>query len=350
MTETPYLSIIVPCYGVEDYLDRCVDTLRRQSLKNIEIILVDDESPDRVPQMCEAYAQADTRIKVVHKKNGGLGFARNSGLDVASGKYVAFVDADDYVSTDMYRRLYRVAESTDADIVFCGFCQQHMAGGPFVKSSEVSGLTVCEGEAKRQFMLDMVASGHTEKQERKYYMSVWHSIYRKDIITQHAIRFLSEREVASEDLPFQIEAISAARKVVYVPDHLYFYCFNRRSLTSTFLPQKYQRFKHLCELLCQRYPHDEELHERLMRFFIGYTRTQLNHLAASGCKNKEKHLREIVDDHIWSALHKGYPPKMLRSLYQRTMYRLILGRRIKSLHALCMMVHFARTLKNRLTR
>ena len=115
------VSIILPIYNVEKYLDRCVDSLLNQTLKDIEIIMVDDGSPDNCPQMCDEYAKKDRRVKVVHKKNGGLGFARNSGLDIANGEYVAFVDSDDYVGLDMYKTLYDRAEVDKCDAVFCGF-------------------------------------------------------------------------------------------------------------------------------------------------------------------------------------------------------------------------------------
>ena len=95
------ISIIVPIYNVQKYLDRCMKTLLNQTYRNIEIILVDDESPDECPKMCEEYTKIDQRVKVIHKKNGGLGFARNSGLEIAQGKYIIFVDSDDYVTENM---------------------------------------------------------------------------------------------------------------------------------------------------------------------------------------------------------------------------------------------------------
>ena len=102
---------MVPIYKVEKYLDRCMTSLLGQTLHDIEIIMVDDESPDGCPQMCDVYAQKDERIKVIHKHNGGLGLARNSGLEVAEGEFVAFIDSDDYVELDMMEKLYR--EATD---------------------------------------------------------------------------------------------------------------------------------------------------------------------------------------------------------------------------------------------
>ena len=96
------VSIIVPVYNVEKYIDRCMKSLMNQTLHEIEIILVDDGSPDSCPQMCDEYAKQDTRVKVIHKENAGLGYARNSGLEIATGEYVAFVDSDDYVDTQMF--------------------------------------------------------------------------------------------------------------------------------------------------------------------------------------------------------------------------------------------------------
>ena len=109
----PKISIIVPIYNVEKYLDRCVRSLCNQTLQDIEIILVDDQSPDDCPRMCDEYAKQDSRIIVIHKKNGGLGYARNSGMKVATGEYVAFVDSDDYVDLDMFESMYNSAKKYD---------------------------------------------------------------------------------------------------------------------------------------------------------------------------------------------------------------------------------------------
>ena len=101
----PKISVIVPIWNVEKYLDRCIQSILNQTLKDIEIILVDDESPDNCPSMCDDYAKRYSNIKVIHKKNGGLGYARNSGLELATGKYVAFLDSDDWVEKEAYEQL-----------------------------------------------------------------------------------------------------------------------------------------------------------------------------------------------------------------------------------------------------
>ena len=116
----PKISVIIPIYNTGQYLPECVESVRSQTLRDIEIILVDDGSPDNAPQICDEYATIDERIKVIHKKNGGLGFARNSGLDMATGEYVSFIDSDDFIDTNMMQTLYETAKEYDADEVRSG--------------------------------------------------------------------------------------------------------------------------------------------------------------------------------------------------------------------------------------
>ena len=116
----PLISVIVPIYKVEKYLTICVDSLLRQSYGNLEIILVDDGSPDECPAICDQYQNKDNRIKVIHKKNGGLSDARNAGLDIAQGEYVAFVDSDDFIDEDYICKLYDALQQNRASIAVCG--------------------------------------------------------------------------------------------------------------------------------------------------------------------------------------------------------------------------------------
>lgn len=106
MREHSLISVIVPIYKVQDYLDECIESIINQTYSNIEVILVDDGSPDRCPQMCDEWAKRDSRIRVVHKKNGGLSSARNAGIDVAKGEYISFVDSDDFICKDALQNLY----------------------------------------------------------------------------------------------------------------------------------------------------------------------------------------------------------------------------------------------------
>ena len=116
----PLISVIVPVYKVELFLERCLNSIIGQTYRNLEIILVDDGFPDKCPQICDSYAKKDGRIKVIHQKNKGLSGARNAGVDSALGEYIGFVDSDDWIDSDMYASLMQSAIEDDADIVCCG--------------------------------------------------------------------------------------------------------------------------------------------------------------------------------------------------------------------------------------
>lgn len=127
----PLISVIVPVYKVEQYLDECVQSIINQTYKNLEIILVDDGSPDRCPEMCDEYARQDSRIKVIHKENGGLSSARNAGLDVATGEYIGFVDSDDFIDKEMYEKLLNAFKGGEA--IFAAKCNHiRFANGQFI--------------------------------------------------------------------------------------------------------------------------------------------------------------------------------------------------------------------------
>ena len=122
---TPLISIIVPVYKVEQYLHRCINSILAQTFENFELILVDDGSPDNCGKICDEYAQKDNRIKVIHQKNSGTIIARNAGIKIATGKYLGFVDSDDYIKPQMYEKLYNCISSDNYDIVWCDVVIEH---------------------------------------------------------------------------------------------------------------------------------------------------------------------------------------------------------------------------------
>ena len=128
--KAPLLSIIVPVYKVENYLQKCIDSILAQTFTDFELILVEDGSPDGCPALCDAAAAKDARIRVLHQKNGGLSAARNAGLDVARGEWIGFVDSDDYIAPEMYETLYKAVQSTGADLALCDYAAVDEAGIP----------------------------------------------------------------------------------------------------------------------------------------------------------------------------------------------------------------------------
>lgn len=313
MNSYPLISVIVPVYKVEDYLDRCINSIVNQTYTNIEIILVDDGSPDNCPKMCEQWADKDRRIRVLHKFNEGLGFARNSGLKVANGEYIAFVDSDDYIDFCMYEKLISKAISSHADIVYCGHHYENQ-NGTSLDIVDFEQETIFESEQMLALSLKYLAVFG----QRALMMSVWHSIYKRDVINT---LFFSEREVVSEDLHFQLSAILKSKRVVYLPHAYYYYCFNGNSLSHTFLFEKFHRFKVLTKHLFELYLSYEKENVAYYYFFyrvVDMIRQIISNNNISS-EDKKNYYNQITKDVIWKDCLQYIDiiklPKHLKLLY-----------------------------------
>lgn len=300
----PKVSIIIPCYGVERYLDRCMKTVVNQTLKDIEIILVDDSSPDRVPEICDEWAKSDNRIKVIHKeKNEGLGFARNTGLDIAKGEYVAFVDSDDYVDITIYEQLYNASEHGIFDAVFCGL-KQETINGSYLRINDFKDIKTFNKHELYKTALSFINKTDLCENERLF-MSVWHSIYKRNIIESYHIRFYSEREILSEDLPFQVEFCLKANKIKFIPQHLYYYCLNKSSLTHKFAVNKFNAAFNLRTLLLDitkdyiegRALIDSEFYSRIRNMLTNFIFSK-----SYSMKYKYKYIHKLCNNVIWKKL------------------------------------------------
>ncbi|MBQ6543175.1 MAG: glycosyltransferase family 2 protein, partial [Clostridia bacterium] len=142
----PLISVIVPVYKVEKYLPRCLDSILSQSFTDFELLLVDDGSPDSCPEICDEYARRDRRISVIHKENGGLSSARNAALERATGKYVSFVDSDDYITADALQTLYSALTETDSDIAVGNMMSIDESGNISDFYIPAAGRTLLEGD------------------------------------------------------------------------------------------------------------------------------------------------------------------------------------------------------------
>lgn len=207
------ISVIVPIYNVEKYLDRCVDSIINQTYKNLEIILVDDGSPDNCPKMCDDYAEKDSRIKVVHKENGGLSDARNVGMEVATGEYVSFIDSDDYVSLDFYETLLETIVDNDSDIVECGVVKFY-ENEKFDKYNDDLKVT----------NYDTVDALDGLINENPFKQHVWNKLYKSNIALDipYAVGKLNEDEF------WTYQIFGKAKKVTRINKTMYYY-FQRGS-------------------------------------------------------------------------------------------------------------------------
>lgn len=326
----PKISIIIPIYNVEKYLDRCIQSLLKQTLKEIEIIMVDDESPDNCPAMCDEYAKSDNRIKVIHKKNAGLGLARNTGLHIATGKYIAFVDSDDYVDKTMYETLYNKANSESCDIVFCGFYKQHSLNSGFTNYSEFKNPTFFSNKKDLSALtVDFVANDFKECNDIKYDMSVWHSIYLRENLIKNHIEFISEREYASEDIPFQIDFLKSSIKVAFIPNALYYYCYNQVSLTKKFDNDRFCKIKKLFYLLNDKINYLDQDKLRVSRLFFSNARICFRSLVSSNLNKREKliQIRNMIYDDIWIDIQNQLLLINLK-IYQKIFLYLLLKRKV----------------------
>ena len=242
----PIVSIIVPVYNVEKYLERCVSSLQKQSLENIEIILVDDCSTDSSLQICNRLAAEDSRIKVIHKDNEGAGKARNAALSVAEGRYIGFVDSDDYVEEDMYSTLVDTAEKYNSDLVMSGvlFVDGNMFSekGECVRKIYFENDTHFETEEDlKKLRMGIVGALPEDADDSKYGMSIWKNLFRHSIIRENNIVFQSEREMLSEDALFMVDYISNINKATGIGDAFYNYCRNEASISKSYKKDRFEK-------------------------------------------------------------------------------------------------------------
>ncbi len=310
----PKVSIIVPVYHVEKYLNRCVESLVNQTLKDIEIILVDDKSPDKSPQMCDEWAKKDPRIKVIHKEqNEGLGMACNTGLDFVSGEYVAFCDSDDWVDEDMYETMLRSAKENQADMVFSGLRRVNSNGKPIGFLAHRQTEEIYQGRNQINVLAcDMIASAPKVHIERTIQMSAKVVLYSIDVIEKNKIRFVSERDVMSEDLHFNLSVLAHSDQVIVLPDFFYNYRCNPDSITGVVNMKKFEKIKILYSYTlteCEMFGLGEEGIRRTQRMVIGYVRNFIRHLIKSECTSNQKHevIKEIAKDKLIKELWNNYP-------------------------------------------
>lgn len=243
----------------------------------------------------------------------------------------------------MYESLYASAQQENADAVFCGFYTE-VKKGKWIESNEVLENKVWKGDAVRNFMLDMIASAPYVKQERKYQMSVWHSIYRRAIIKDNNIRFFSEREIASEDIPFQVEFLQKAENIIYINNCYYYYCKNESSLTHTFKIEKFECNKALRQTLLDN-TNGKVSKLRIDRYFIGAIRSFIGTVVVScSWKNRKTILSILVNDNIWQNLRLSYLPQYL-PLNSRIFYVLIIHKKLHVLNVYAQLVNFIKRIK-----
>lgn len=237
----PSISIIIPVYKVEEYLYYCVDSVLAQTYKNLEIILVDDGSPDNCGKICDEYAEKDNRIVVIHKENGGLSDARNAGLDIAKGDYIGFVDSDDYIAPNMYEVLMQGILNNNADISICGYYNVYDTAVPNYSRRETKVLPASNG------LKEIIYS-------QKYGIMAWTKLYKADIFKQ--VRY--PKGHVCEDVYVIADIFKYVKKAAFNSTPLYYYVHRAESISTATFKQETKdwiySYEHMAETINEYFP------------------------------------------------------------------------------------------------
>ena len=298
------VTVVLPIYNVEKYLNRSIESVINQTYNNIEILLIDDGSPDNCPAICDTWAMKDNRVKVIHKENQGLGMARNTGIENANGEYICFFDSDDYIALDTVEKLYSLASKDCSDIVIFGFNNVDSQGNVSEGFVPKTGYKTYEGEeVLDEFFPDFIAPDPTGKKEKQFYMSAWLLLYSMKSIKSANWKFTSERVVISEDVYSLLSLFKYVNKVSVLPEALYFYRQNNSSLSRVYRSDRYDKIKHFyCESvkLCREMNYSDEIIHRVSKPYISFTVGALKQICFSNISYKEKinSLKHIVNDNV----------------------------------------------------
>lgn len=281
---TPLISFIVPIYKVEKYLKKCIESLIGQSYANIEIILIEDGSPDSSGEICDYYAEKDSRVKVIHQNNLGVSIARNKGLEMATGEWICFVDGDDWVEN----KLVEIALnhiSNDIDICFFSYydvCKDKKLG----KANQVGKLNY----AKEDFVNMQKAIFEMRGFQYTNAAAIWAKLFRREFLERNSLRF-KENQVKSQDTLFMLYVYECARTGIYINEQLYNYRIVRESISRKYNPLIIEIYtKLLQEFKCfvQEYKNNEKFDElyqyRVFRNFMVAVTLDFCHI-----ENKKKY-------------------------------------------------------------
>lgn len=241
------VTIVVPVYKTERYLERCLTSIVEQTYTHLEILLIDDGSPDQCPLICEEWAKKDGRIRVIHKENAGLGMARNTGIENASGEYICFFDSDDYIDCTLIEKAYMLAFDNDADLVTFGFTYVDENGGIIgtgIPKHPLEGISSCT------------------------------RMFSRKLLIENEIRYPSERKLIAEDCYAKYLWEIHVTKALCLPEPLYFYCRNYDSLSRTYRKDRFSQgvvFYEACRELLQKQNRLEEKQGELTEWFVSNT-------------------------------------------------------------------------------
>lgn len=283
------ISVVVPVYNVEKYLDRCVESILVQTFQNFELILVDDGSPDNCPQMCDNWAERDSRIRVIHKENGGPQDAVRHGINAAEGKYIAFTDSDDWVEKGFLETLYVGITGSDADVVQCSY--QRICGADTVVYRAIPR-TLDEAYIQHSLLVNMANDKPNVMSNLR-----WDKLYKKDLL-QKAIELCDVSIHMGEDFLMNFAVSGFCKKIVILDTPpLYNYFFNEASISSLYNPKHkygkkafYENLKQIAQKHGCYFDNEDFLrNRRYVRYIYECAISNWNRA------DKKKEIKKIVD-------------------------------------------------------
>lgn len=290
VSNEPLVSVIVPIYKVEKYLDKCIETIVNQTYKNLEIILVDDGSPDNCPKMCDKWAEKDNRIVVIHKKNDGVCSARNMGLDKSKGEWISFVDADDYIEPTYIEDMQKKAIETDSKYICCGYNKVYTNNQESINNNN----TIKEIEAK-DFIISLLNVQNS-------YGFVHMKLIKKEVLEK--IRF-DEKLLVGEDALFNAQITKEIDKVVIYNKALYNYRVNLDSVVrrfdSNYVKKYTDSMEKMTKYIIDNYRGEKTIEVNLANYIVYHLMLiSVNYCYNPQNNNKRKSLKEVCKMRIYA--------------------------------------------------
>lgn len=314
----PVVSVIIPVYNTEKYLNKCVESVLAQTVQQLQIILVDDGSTDSSSYLCDEWAKKDSRIQVIHKKNEGLGFTRNAGLKAAIGRYISFLDSDDTLDETTYEECIANMEEYHTDVCYFGRKAMNSKGNIFCNPNIPTKLVYQGEEIRADFAKTYFGLLPNEPKEPFIQASACCVLYSREIIEKNSIRFCSEREYLSEDTFFNLDICKKAKGVSILPKYFYNYTYNEKSLTKQYDETKFERnkvFKQKLKEYARDFPKVPHVNERIQYLFIGYSRgfikTEILQYKKKGIVNTYKKIKKMCGDEEIQSIYRAFPKQLL---------------------------------------
>lgn len=323
------VTVVIPVYGVEHCLDRCVSSVAGQSHENLEILLIDDGSPDGCPRLCDAWALRDSRVRVIHKTNAGLGMARNTGIEQARGEYLCFVDSDDRIDEDTVANAYALAQKEQADVAVFGMTAYDRAGNVTARLVPHPTQTVYTGAEVQERFLPELLSGDPKS---GFCLSACCCLISAALIRATGWRFPSEREIISEDVYALLALYRHVRKLAVLEQAPYQYIANHQSLTYTYRADRFEKnkeFYRACIALCRGCGYPQEVERQCAEPFLSYTITAMKQEAAQNGLRSLPRLKAMMEDDLLQRLLRekqadwvGWKKRLLFGCIRKGWYRL----------------------------